>query len=330
MNCPEEPARLHLPFSQEPREFEAHLPLQTQGQVYFVTGAELWQWRQQAQAEAIAATIAIAEVDWFLQALTNLDRLSLRLGSFQHQSQIPLKVSWDVLTHLWQQRIQSRVPVQYLAGMAPWREFSLVVSPAVLIPRPETESLIDLAVTAVSDSSIAAELQQGHWTDLGTGSGAIALGLASTFAAATIHAVDTSPAALAIAQHNANRLTLNRIHFYQGSWLQPLAHLKGNLSGLISNPPYIPSHLVPTLQPEVSQHEPHLALDGGDDGLDCIRQLIATAPEYLHSGGIWLIEMMAGQADTVANLLQAQGDYQQIQIHRDLAGIDRFALAYRR
>jgi release factor glutamine methyltransferase len=98
---------------------------------------------------------------------------------------------------------------------------------------------------------------------------------------------------------------------------------------MIANPPYIPSAIVPTLQPEVAWHEPHLALDGGNDGLDSIRHLITTAPEYLLPGGIWLIEMMVGQARIVSELLQAQGSYNNVQIFRDLAGIERFALAYR-
>jgi release factor glutamine methyltransferase len=190
--------------------------------------------------------------------------------------------------------------------------------------------LIDLAVDAVKNSSTP-QLTEGHWADLGTGSGAIAFGLAEAFKAATIHAVDRSAEALAIAQLNAQQLSLqDRIHFYQGSWWEPLDALKGQLSGMVSNPPYIPSNWIPQLQPEVANHEPHLALDGGGDGLDCIRQLIETSPDYLRSGGIWLIEMMAGQADTVAQLLHQQGSYCHIQIFSDLAGIDRFALAYRR
>jgi release factor glutamine methyltransferase len=234
-----------------------------------------------------------------------------------------------VLSQLWHQRQRDKVPVQYLAGVTPWRHFSLKVSPAVLIPRPETEYLIDLAVAAVKNSPIP-NLASGHWADLGTGSGAIALGLAEVLRAATIHAVDYSADALAIAQENAQQLGFTqRIQFYQGTWFEPLDALKGQFSGIISNPPYIPSSLVQELQPEVRDHEPHLALDGGCDGLDCIRHLIASSPNYLRPGGVWLIEMMAGQADTVAQLLHNQGSYRDIQIIPDLAGIDRFALAYR-
>ncbi|MDP5339579.1 MAG: peptide chain release factor N(5)-glutamine methyltransferase, partial [Nodularia sp. (in: cyanobacteria)] len=172
-------------------------------------------------------------------------------------------------------------------------------------------------------------LNSGDWADLGTGSGAIALGLADAFPKATIHAVDYSPEALKIARENARNLGFdNQIKFYQGSWWEPLTACKGEFIGMVSNPPYIPTSTVTTLQPEVVNHEPHLALDGGIDGLDCIRQLIEISPCYLRPGSVWLIEMMAGQADTVQTLLQKQGSYCNIQIHADLAGIERFALAY--
>ena len=229
----------------------------------------------------------------------------------------------EKLDQLWQRRLNDRLPVQYIAGVTPWRNFQIAVSSAVLIPRPETESLIDLALAAASGVS-------GHWADLGTGSGAIAIGLADVLPTATIHAVDYSLEALAIARTNAANLGFaDRIKFYQGSWWEPLAFLKGQFSGMVSNPPYIPTSTLPTLQPEVVNHEPHLALDGGGDGLDCIRHLIEISPSYLQSGGVWLIEMMAGQADAVRELLQNQGSYCKIQIHADLAGIERFALAYK-
>jgi release factor glutamine methyltransferase len=287
------------------------------------SGLELWQWRTEAKQRAIAAQIPAAEVDWLLQA-AGLDRLSLRLDSFKTQT-LTLKYSLPELDQLWQSRLETRSPVQYLVGEAPWRQFSLLVSPAVLIPRPETEELIDLAIAAAQTNPA---LAKGNWVDLGTGSGAIALALADAFPEATVHAVDVSEAALAIAQQNAERLHL-KIQFHHGKWFEPLASLKGNLSAMISNPPYIPRSFIPDLQPEVAQHEPHLALDGGEDGLDYIRHLVTIAPDYLKPGGVWLIEMMAGQAELVAQLLQNQGTYQNIQIHPDLSGIDRFASAVR-
>jgi release factor glutamine methyltransferase len=198
----------------------------------------------------------------------------------------------------------------------------------VLIPRPETELLIDLAVEAVKSYGVN---PKSHWVDLGTGSGAIAIGLACALTNARVYAVDCSSEALAVARLNAENLGFeSRINFYQGSWWQPLEFLKGQVSGMVSNPPYIPSSTVLTLEPEVLKHEPHLALDGGFDGLDCIRHLVETAPDYLESGGVWLVEMMAGQAVAVADMLESHGSYCKVQIFSDLAGIDRFALAYRR
>ncbi|MEA5550823.1 peptide chain release factor N(5)-glutamine methyltransferase [Anabaena cylindrica UHCC 0172] len=294
-----------------------------------VCGIELWQWRNEAIQSAIAHDILPLEVDWLLQEIAGLDRLALRLESFKAWTQIKMHLSLDELEHLWQRRLHDRLPVQYIAGVTPWRLFKLAVSNAVLIPRPETESLIDLAVVAAKKSRKEG-LEQGHWVDLGTGSGAIALGLADIFINATIHAVDLSPEALAVAQTNANNLGFTeRIKLYQGSWWEPLKSLKGQFSGMVSNPPYIPTSTVLTLQPEVVQHEPHLALDGGADGLDYIRHLIDISPQYLCPGGLWLIEMMAGQANIVRELLQNHGSYENIQIHADLAGIERFALAYK-
>ncbi len=292
-----------------------------------VSGLELWHWRSLAKQQAIAAHVPPTEVDWLLQEVAGLDRLSLRLESFKNKAELPLKFSLTELTQLWQQRLEARLPVQYIVGSTTWRQFSLVVSPAVLIPRPETEELIDWAIATVQAHP---SLGQGAWVDLGTGSGAIALALADAFPQAAVHAVDVSEQALAIAQQNAQRLGLgDRIQFHQGKWFEPIASLQNKLSGMVSNPPYIPRAIIPDLQPEVAQHEPHLALDGGEDGLDCIRHLVNVAPDYLQSGGVWLIEMMAGQAKSVTRLLGEQGNYRAIEIHIDLNGVERFASAFR-
>jgi len=289
-----------------------------------ISGWQLGQWFDQAKAECSVAGISPQEVHWFLQELAGLDRLTLRLQTFKQQPSVSLPVPWSEFTQLWQRRLQQRIPIQYLLGIAHWRHFTLKVSPAVLIPRPETELIIDLAKSAVENPDA-----NGIWVDLGTGSGAIALGLADSFPQAEIHAVDTSLEALAIAQDNAQITGLaDRIQFHHGSWWEPLEFLQGQLTGMVSNPPYIPSDIIPTLQPEVALNEPLLALDGGSDGLNCIRYLVETAPRYLRSGGVWIVEMMAGQGEPVAALLEAQGSYSGIKIIPDLAKLDRFVLAY--
>lgn len=334
---------------------DSMLSLPLRQREFFVSGCELWDWWQQARQQAIAHRIPLKEVNWLFLELSNLKPLDLRLGSFREREQVELEIPLERLITLWQQRVKYQIPVQYLIGRTPWREFSLQVSPAVLIPRPETELLIDLAIGLRQEGEEWETGRRGdtrtgkhgdgktstpytphptpspNWADLGTGSGAIALALATAFPDATIHAVDYSAEALAIAQANAATYNLSdRIQFYQGSWLEPLPDLKGKLSGIVANPPYIPKSQIPSLQPEVTRHEPHLALDGGADGLDCIRHLVVAAPEYLRSGGWWLVEMMAGQAEVVANLLDQNGNYDQIQTHLDLGGIERFAVARRR
>ena len=273
----------------------------------------------------------MAEVDWLLRGLCQLDTLSLRLGTLAQVTDVPSQVTLADLSNRWQQRLRDRVPIQQLVGQTPWRDFRLRVSPAVLIPRPETELIIDIALSQVAQSPQAEVLKRGVWADLGTGSGAIALGLAQAFPPAQILAVDMSPAALAMAQQNAAENGFSeRIQFFQGSWVEPRSSWPGMLAGMVSNPPYIPQAMIPTLAPEVVNHEPHLALAGGEDGLDAIRQLITTAPDYLQSGGLWLVEHMQGQAAKIMALIAATNQFEAIQSISDLAGRDRFVLATRR
>lgn len=288
-----------------------------------IVDRDLWRWRSWAVDLALAHDVSAYEVDWLLQTITDVDRLTLRLGSTATSRSVKASIPLDRLSALWRDRIYQRQPIQYLVGKTYWRDFELIVSPAVLIPRPETESIIDIAVAATDSRQ-----QQGIWVDLGTGSGAIAIGLAKTLPNAAIYAIDCSSAALAIARTNAANLqVLDRIDFRQGSWWSALEHLQGRVCAMISNPPYIPSQTVLELQPEVVNYEPHLALDGGNDGLAALRILAATAPDYLVPGGIWLVEMMAGQGEAVRDLLVAQNRYTDIEVINDLDGLDRFVLA---
>ncbi|PSO51128.1 MAG: peptide chain release factor N(5)-glutamine methyltransferase [Cyanobacteria bacterium SW_9_44_58] len=288
-----------------------------------VSGQELARWREETRKQALALSISPQEVDWLLEALTGLSSLRLYLETYQGDAEIPLRVSFSELKKRWEKRVRGRIPVQYLAGETPWRDLSVQVSPGVLIPRPETEMIVELALNYARE-----EFRQGHWVDLGTGSGAIALAFAKALPLAAIHAVDNSPAALAVARQNAQNLGLaSNIQFHQGSWFGPLRHLQGQISVMVSNPPYVPTAALKQLQPEVAKHEPHLALDGGKDGLAAIGHLIETAPQFLRRGGLWLTEMGAGQAGTVEQLLKNNGHYCNIAIKKDLSGMERFALA---
>jgi release factor glutamine methyltransferase len=285
-----------------------------------VSGIDLWQWYRGAIEQAQQLGIAPREVDWLLKTVGQVDQLALRLGELP--GTIQLDRPWPEIMALWQQRCQERQPIQYLAGSTAWRQFELQVSPAVLIPRPETELIIDIVLERLWPGAAS-----GHWVDLGTGSGAIAIGLASSLPQAQVHGVDCSAAALAVARQNADRCGWPQINFYQGYWWEPIAHLRGQLSGMVSNPPYIPSDQIGQLQPEVANWEPHLALDGGADGLAAIEILVAQAPQFLRAGGLWLVEMMAGQGVAVVELLERQGAYDSIEIIQDWGGLDRFVVA---
>lgn len=273
---------------------------------------QLWQWRQQQRQHYPHLA---SQLDALLReacAWSPLDDLCQR-----H----PPACDLAHLDHLWQRHCQEGIPIPYLLGRVTWRGMGLRVSPAVLIPRPETELLVDLAL-----DWLGSQKSQGPWVDLGTGSGALALGLAQRVQ--QVYAVDISPAALAIAQHNIHTHQLaQRIQCRLGHWFAPLADLQGSLQGMVANPPYIPTGALGDLEVSVRDYEPHLALDGGEDGLVAIRELIQAAPHYLQPGGFWAVEVMAGQAGTVAHLLQESGHYQQITITPDLAGIPRFVSA---
>lgn len=294
-----------------------------------IPGQQLFEWYQKAKESAIANDVDPEEVAWLLQTVTSLSSLTLRLGSFECHATVVSDKPLSELDQLWQKRLQERCPVQYLVETVFWRRFQLKVTPAVLIPRPETELIIDI-IQEIAQRQNLLQQEGQHWVDLGTGSGAIALGLADLFPQSYIHAIDISLDALDIAQENSVNLQLENICFYQGSWWSPVNFLRGKVRGMISNPPYIPTLAVTKLEPEVVCHEPNLALDGGVDGLDNICYLIRTAPEYLLPGGIWLIELMIGQSETVIQLLEKQEEYYDIKVLLDLNDVERFVLAFRR
>ena len=212
----------------------------------------------------------------------------------------------------FQQRCARRLdhePMGYLTG---WQEFfglTLQVDPRVLVPRPDTETLVEWGLQAVFD------LQAPQILDLGTGSGAIALALAHSRPDARVHALDANADALAVAQGNARRLDLPVV-FSQGSWLT--GH-SGRYALIASNPPYIPQH-----DPHLAAlaHEPLQALAAGADGLDDIRAIVSQAPAHLDPGGWLLLEHGYDQAAAVRALLQAQG-FAAVQSRRDMAGIER-------
>lgn len=285
---------------------------------------DFWQWYDQAIQEAVKHGVPPLELDWLIDQVLGIDKLHLRLRSIPAVSNLETAETLETIDTLWQRRLIDRVPVQYLAGKVEWRGMTLRVNPRVLIPRPETELLIDI----VQSLPLSPTHQQGIWVDMGTGSGSIAIALSHSFPQAQIYGTDISSAALEIAQLNAqsHHATIN---FRQGDWFTAIADLPGQLAGIISNPPYISTADLAELAPEVRCHEPRLALAGGADGLSAVKKILQSAPEYLVEGGVLGLELALGQAQTVAELLTKQGAFTAIKIHTDYNGIDRFVVARR-
>ncbi|MEN9231602.1 MAG: peptide chain release factor N(5)-glutamine methyltransferase [Thermostichus sp. DG02_5_bins_236] len=292
--------------------------------------AKLEQWRLQAISTAQAAGIPSEEVDILLREKLGWGPLQRLMG----REPVGWPGDWDrerdsdpleEVQALWQRRLEERIPLQYLLGQVEWAGLSLQVTPAVLIPRPETELLVEQASAWLQANPVP---KRSYFADLGTGSGAIAIALARQHPDLQLLAVDSSPEALAVAATNVAAHGLEeRVQLLRGSWFIPLEPWRGQLRGLVSNPPYIPSGELSNLMPEVGWHEPRQALDGGPDGLHALRRLLQVAPEYLAPNSFWAVEVMQGQAPWVAEQLQALGCYQQIQVHPDLAGIGRVVSA---
>lgn len=211
-------------------------------------------------------------------------------------------------------RAQTHEPIPYLLGSAPCFGLDFHVTPAVLIPRPETEHLIERAI-AWAKNRPAPTL-----VDVGTGSGCIAISLAHHLPQARIYATDISPAALAVAQENAARLTPGRITFYQGDLLLPLPQ---PVDLILANLPYVTDQEWTALDDGVKLYEPAVALKGGHDGLDVIQRLLHQATARLNPGGTMMLEIGWQQGKTAHHLAQTIWPAAQIQLLPDFAGHDR-------
>lgn len=211
-------------------------------------------------------------------------------------------------------------PVAYLTGRRAFYDREFLVTPDVLIPRPETEHLIEAALNwARERADRGAGLRV---VDVGTGSGAIAVTLAAHLPDASLHAIDCSPAALEVARRNADRAGVaGRIAFHQGDLLRPLLEAGERMDLIAANLPYIPSADLDTL--DVARYEPRLALDGGPDGLDAIRRLLEQATDALAASGLALLEIGAGQGARAAALAENAFPGAAIAVLADYAGHDR-------
>jgi release factor glutamine methyltransferase len=216
------------------------------------------------------------------------------------------------------ERRASGEPLAYVIGRRDFWSLRLTVTPAVLVPRPETELLVERALALRHE-------EFGRVVDLGTGSGAIALTLASERPGWQVAATDVSEEALAVARSNAESLDLKRVQFFQGSWFEPLVGRTFDL--IVSNPPYVAED-DPAMHDPALRHEPRGALTPGGDGMASLRAIIAVAPDYLERDGWLLLEHGSDQAAEVTRELVARG-LRHVRSHRDLAGHERMTEAQR-
>ena len=215
-----------------------------------------------------------------------------------------------------------REPMAYVLGRREFWSLDLGVGPGVLVPRPDTETVVEAVLEALPDRRAPLRL-----LDLGTGSGCLLLALLSELPRATGLGVDAAPEAVAVAAANAAALGLaGRAAFRLGDWGRGL---DGAYDVVVSNPPYIPGRDIATLEPEVRDFEPREALEGGEDGLDAYRRLAPDAARLLPAGGLAALEIGQGQAEAVGAIMSAQG-LEPIGVRRDLAGIERCLILRRR
>ncbi len=248
------------------------------------------------------------EAEWMLCAATGLDRVGLYLNFERPLNEAELATFRAMVA-----RRARREPLQHILGTQEFFGLEFGVTPDVLIPRHDTETLVTEALSHMPEATSV--------LDIGTGSGCIAVALARHLPDAKVAAIDISDAALEVARRNAAKNGV-AIEFLSGSLLEPVTGRHFDL--IVSNPPYIPRADIAALEPEVRDHEPKGALDGGTDGLDAYRALIPAARACLNPGGWLLVEVGIGQAAEVSDLFRQNG-FGELFTARDPGAIERVA-----
>ncbi|MSN26581.1 MAG: peptide chain release factor N(5)-glutamine methyltransferase [Geobacter sp.] len=254
------------------------------------------------------------ESEWMLCSATGLDRVGLYMNYDRPLSDSELGVFRSMVS-----RRAKREPLQHILGSQEFCGFDFEVTSDVLIPRHDTEVLVDQAVILKPDAASV--------LDIGTGSGCVAVSLASRLPAASITATDISTSALVVANRNFAKYCLN-VEVLCGSLFEPVAGRSFDL--IVSNPPYIPTLEISSLEPEVRDYDPLGALDGGSDGLVFYRKIIPDALAHLNTGGWLLLEVGSGQANDVMQLFKDTNGYNQFLTANDPGGVERIVAAKRK
>lgn len=251
--------------------------------------------------------------------------VTTRIDLYMHHDQ-PLSENELAAYRGMIRRRVAREPVAYILGEKEFWGYSFTVTPDVLIPRPETEHLLESALKLLDEN----DTRKKRIADLGTGSGVLVVCLAAQRPDNIYFAVDRSPAALEVARKNARHHGVaGRIDFFAGSWLESVDPKGPGFDMIVSNPPYIPSADIGRLEPEVKEFEPCLALDGAQSGLESIEKILWSASAHLVSGGYLLIEIGWNQKEAVNELSAGTGMYAKAEFVKDYSGHDRVAVLCR-
>tara|TARA_B100000579_G_scaffold391186_1_gene366211 strand:- start:165 stop:1034 length:870 start_codon:yes stop_codon:yes gene_type:complete len=281
-----------------------------------IAGKTFLQWRK----KMISRGGRKVDFDWLLDIAAGVSWSKLHQMILNPEYYFSLDITTEELALIWESHLKDQTPLQYLISKCPWRDFELEVSADALIPRQETEFLIDLALNKV------ANLKFGRWLDLGTGSGPLAISLAKALPAWEGHAVEISKDALELAKRNLKSLSPNsNVNFSLGDWWEPLGRWNGGFDLVVSNPPYIPSDLIEELEPVVKNHEPRIALDGGMDGMNSSKKIIIGASNGLAKGGWLILEHHYDQSEKIIEFMLEIG-MDEVAYEKDLNGIKRYAI----
>jgi release factor glutamine methyltransferase len=269
----------------------------------------------EAAARLSRAGLATPRVDaeWLLAAVLGVTRGRLLIVGDQAMSDETAE-----RYESWIGRRAAREPLQHILGTQAFRDLTVTVGPDVLVPRPETELLVSWALELLPPRGTRPVV-----IDVGTGSGCIACALASERPDVRVVAVDTSPAAVSVARTNVDALGLaDRVTVAESDLFAGLAPMRADL--IVSNPPYGPSAVFDTLAPEITEHEPRLAIDGGPDGLGVIRRLVAEAPRWLQPGAPLVLETFGDEQVGEVIVIMREAGFTHVRTRADLAGVTRF------
>ena len=256
-----------------------------------------------------------------LDCIAGISTSDLNLLNINPEGNLYLEKDLDSLELIWEDHLLNSSPIQYHCGITFWRNLKLKVTDKVLIPRPETELIVDIVFNIFGRQS-----QKLFFAELGTGSGAISIALALAYPLWDGIASDIDQDALEIATKNyINSSKQSNLKFYCGHWWTPFESFKGKIDLAISNPPYIPNDTYEQLPKEVKNFEPKIALLGGEDGLKHIREIIQKAPLFLREKGWLILENHFDQSEKVKNLL-IKNKFKSVEIVNDLSGVGRFTI----